>query len=74
MSDTNHRGRPKIPGKYYTIRFHANLLVLVEEYRSFVYNKTGARISVPSAVKTLTEEGLKARGLEIESKSDEEDC
>ncbi len=69
------RGRPSIPGLSRSILFDQSLFDRIQEYRTFVKNKTGIHPNFTLAVRSLINKGLIEIGIpEDEPEDDEEDC
>ncbi len=66
--------RPKHYGSNRQIRFTDELWSRLNEYQTYVKNKTGIDVTHSEIIRGLLDEALTNKGLPNESKALEEDC
>jgi hypothetical protein len=70
----NLPGRPKIVGIKKQIHFTMNLIGRLNEYRTYIKNKTNFKPSFNDTVRSVLDVGLTKLGIPNESEDDDENC
>lgn len=66
-------GRPKIIGSKKQIHFTISLIDRINEYRTYLHNKTRFKPSFNDTVRSVLDIGLIQLGIDNESENDEKD-